>query len=223
MSTKFKRLTARQSYESGFALFQRGDYEEAVAEARKAGDAYRKLDATGHPFGFTLPNKVSGLANALALEGRCRQKLGDYQGALNCYENSLINVKFEKNRPFHLFWSDLVGDVIACYETELEKTDPETLQNLKQDPPIDISYVFPFSLPQDLIPAARLYELVPDRYPQFSDFYTASKRKDARIRVIDKRSDESTTKKLSVYVWGILIAIWAAYGITVIRALTQQP
>jgi hypothetical protein len=39
---------------------------------------------------------------------------------------------------------------------------------------------------------------------------------------MDKRSDESTMKKLSISVWASLVAIWIAYGLLVVRALLQK-
>ncbi len=222
MTTKLKRRMAQELYEKGSALFQAGKYEHAIVELRKAEDAFRKLDVEGRPFGFPLPNGVSGLANTLALEGRCFQALGDYQQAMKRYESSLVNGKFERKRPFQAFWSALLADVIACCEKTLEKTGPETLKNLKRDLDLDISFLFPFSLSQELIPVARLYELAPERYAQFGDFYAAAKKKDLLLRRMDKRSDESTMKKLSMSVWAGLVAIWIVYGVLVVRALMQK-
>jgi len=222
MTTKLKRRMAQQFYDDGLSLFQQGNYEQAVAELRKAEDIFRTLDARGHPFGYSLANGVSGLSNTLALEGRCYLKLGESRQAISYYESSLINAKFEKKRPFHLFQSALRSEVASCYEKELEKSDPEKLRVLKQNPEIDISFLFPFSLPQDLVPVARLYELVPERYPHIGDFYTTTKKQDSKLRRMDKMSDESAMKKLSFYVWGTLVSIWVAYGLFVLRALAQR-
>jgi len=222
MTTKLKRRMAQQLYDDGFSLFQQGNYEQAVAELRKAEDIFRTLDARGHPFSYSLANGVSGLSNTLALEGRCYLKLGDYRQAIPYYESSQINEKFEKKRPFQLFHSALRSEVASCYEKELEKIDPEKLRALKQDPAIDISFLFPFSLPQELIPVARLYELAPERYPHIGDFYAATKKKDIKLRHMDKISDESAMKKLSFYIWGTLVSIWVAYGLFVLRTLVQR-
>lgn len=222
MTAKLKRRMAQQLFDGGFVLFQQENYEQAVSELRKAEDLFRKLDARGHPFSYPLANGVSGLSNTLALEGRCCQKLGDYRQAITHYESSLINEKFEGKKPFHLFWSALQSEVISCYEKELEKTDPDKLKELKQDPVLDTSFLFPFSLPQELIPVARLYELAPERYPHIGDFYAAAKKQDLKLRRMDRNSDESTMKKLSFSVWGILVSIWVAYGLVVVRALLQK-
>jgi tetratricopeptide (TPR) repeat protein len=219
MTTKLKRRMAQEFYDKGFAGFQAGKYEQAIVELRKAEDAFRELDVVGQPFGFPLPNGVSGLANTLALEGRCFQALGDYQQAVTRFESCLVNGIFERKRPFQAFWSALRTGVIACYEKTLEQTGPETLKNPKRNPDVDISFLFPFSLSQESIPVARLYELAPERYPQFGDFYAAARKKDIMMRRMDKRSDESTMKKLSISVWGSLVAIWIAYGLLVAQVL----
>jgi tetratricopeptide (TPR) repeat protein len=222
MTTKSKRQMAQQLYDSGYSLYRQGKYEQAVAELQTAEDIFRALDAQGHPFNGTLANNVSGLANTLALEGRCYLQLGDYRKAIPFYESSLINEKFEKKRPFHLFQSALRTELASCYEKELERIYPEKLRVLKQDPPIDISFLFPFSLPHDLIPVARLYELTPERYPHIGDFYSTTKKLDSKLRRLDKISDESAMKKLSFYVWGTLVSIWVAYGLFVFRALVHR-
>lgn len=222
LTTKIKWQAAQQLYEKGVELFQGEQYKEAIAELRKAEDAFREIDAEGQPFGQTLPNGVSGHANSLLVKGRCYQKLGDYQTALTCFENSLINEKFENNGPFRVFLRDVRLDLAACYEKILEYAEPGTALNPATDPVIDVAFLFPFSLPPELIPLARLYETVPERYPQFAAFYSVAKKKDALMRKMDKRSDDSTMRRMSFYVWGGLIAIWVAYGIFVVRSLSHK-
>lgn len=222
MTTKLKRRMARQFYDGGFALFQQEKYDQALVELRKAEDIFRALDAQGHPFGYTFSNGVSGLSNTLVLEARCYQKTGGYQQAIRYYEGSLINEKFERKRHFHAFWSAVRPDVITCYEKTLENTGSAAPETLIQDPRIDLSYVFPFSLPPELVPVARLYELAPERYPHVGNFYAAAKKKDVKLRRMDKISDESTMRKLSFYVWGVLVSIWVAYGLVVVHALHQK-
>jgi tetratricopeptide (TPR) repeat protein len=221
MTTTLKRQAAQRFYDDGAASFRNEKYEQALVELKQAEDAFRELDAAGHPFGYSLANGVSGLANTYALKGRCQQKLGKIKQAVANYESCLINAKFENKRSFHRFWSELSGDLTSCYEMELGKI-PTSIEGLIQDPEIDIAFLFPYSLPQELISVARLYELVPQRYPQFSAFYASTKKKDLYIRRMDKRSDESTMNKLSVYVWGTLVSIWVTYGWMVLHALFQK-
>jgi hypothetical protein len=109
-------------------------------------------------------NGVSGLANALALSGRCHQQLGNFKAAIVCYETSLINEKFEKAKPFHAFLTALREDLISCYENERGLLGEQTLRGiLDQAPELDASFLFPYSLDKNAIPLARLYELAPDR------------------------------------------------------------
>jgi tetratricopeptide (TPR) repeat protein len=223
MSTTIKRRTAEKFYHAGHALFQQGRYVEALSELRRAEDAFRKLDAKGHPFSIPLANGVSGLATTLAVSGLCYQKLGDYRTALTCYETSLINSKFEKKLPFLEFSKNLSQNILFCYAKELENTDIETRDALlSHEPEIDISYRFPFSLSKGAIPLARLYELAPEQYRQFKDFYQHAQVKDAEIRRMYKRTDESTVKRMSFYVWGILLFIWVIYGLIVADTLLYK-
>jgi tetratricopeptide (TPR) repeat protein len=222
MTTDLKRQTAQQLYDGGYSFYQQSNYGQAIVELRKAEYLFRALDAQGHPFNYSLANKVSGLANTLALEGRCYLHMGEYRKAIPFYESSLINEKFERKRPFQRFQSDLRTELATCYEKELEKIDPEKLRMLKQAPPIDISFRFPFSLPQELIPVARLYELTPERYPHTGGFYGTARNLDNKLRQLDKVSDGSAMKKLSFYVWGTLVSIWIAYGLFAFRALVHR-
>ncbi len=100
MTLSLKRRAAESFYLNGYALFLEKRYMQAIAELQRAEDAFRKLDARGHPFTMPLSNGVSGLANSLALSGQCWQLLGNYEKAIPLYETSLINEKFEKKKPF---------------------------------------------------------------------------------------------------------------------------
>lgn len=222
MFTSTKRRMAENMYNSGRALFQEGLYNEALIELRRAEDAFRTWDALGHPFANFLSNGISGLANTLALCGLCYQKLGNFKAALTCYETSLINSKFERKKALLEFKQMFAENLIACYEKTLESADVDRISFLSRTPEIDVSFRFPYSLPQGIVPFARLYELAPERYSQYKDFYERAKEKDAEIRRLSKTSDESAMKRTSIYVWSILAAIWGIYGLIVIKALFQQ-
>ena len=212
MTLLLKRQAAENLYENGYALFLEKRYMQALAELQRAEDAFRKLTARGHPFTIPLSNGVTGLANTLALSGQCWQLLGNYEKAIQLYETSLINSKFEKKKPFQKFLATLQKNMLACYQKKLDCMDQETLrQLLTQEPDIDIYYRFPFSLREDTILIARLFELAPDQYGQFKDFYTRAQQKDAEIRRNDRSSDETATKRMSIYIWGILFVITAVY------------
>jgi tetratricopeptide (TPR) repeat protein len=222
MSTSTKRRMAESMYNSGHALFQEGLYNEALIELRRAEDAFRSWDALGHPFADRLSNGISGLANTLALSGLCYLKLGNFKAALTCYETSLINSKFERKKALLHFKQILAENLIICYEKTLEGAGAERVSFLSRTPEIDVSFRFPYSLPQDIVPFARLYELAPERYPQYKDFYERAKEKDTEIRRLSKTSDESAMKRTSIYVWSILAAIWFIYGFIVIKALVHH-
>ena len=223
MSTSTTRRMAEKAYDAGHALFQQGHYDEALIELRRAEDAFRKLDAKGHLLGVPLPNGVSGLANTSALSGLCHEKLGDHISALTCYETSFINAKFEKKQPFLDFSKKLSPNMRSCYEEEIKNTDIATRDAiLSQEAEIDISYRFPFSLTKAAIPFARLYELAPEQYGQFQDFYERARKKDSEIRRMSKSTDGSSVKKVSFYVWGVLSVIWIIYGLIVADALIYK-
>jgi tetratricopeptide (TPR) repeat protein len=214
---------AEKSYNAGHAFFQQGRCDEALIELRQAEDAFRKLDEKGHLFDIPLPNGVSGLANASALSGLCYEKLGDYRTALTCYETSFINAKFEKKQPFLDFSKKLFPNMRSCYEEEIKNIDIGTRDALlNQEAKIDISYRFPFSLTKAAIPLARLYELAPEQYGQFQDFYERARTKDSEIRRMFMRTNKSTVKRVSYYVWGILFAIWIFYGLIVANTLIYK-
>ena len=222
MTLFLKRSAAESLYVNGYALFLEKRYVQAIAELQRAEDVFRKLDARGHPFTIPLSNGVSGLANTLALSGQCWQLLGNYEKAITFYETSQINAKFEKKRPFQDFRKTLRENMLFCYQKKLELLDPKTLRQLvTQDPAIDGYYRFPFSLPEDTILIARLFELAPDQYPQFKDFYTSARHKDARMKRSDRSSDETATKRMSIVIWGILFIIMAVYIAVLINTAQQ--
>ncbi len=215
------KRTAERFYDSGCALFQQCRYKEALDELKRAEDAFRALDVRGHPFSpHRLSNGVSGLANTLVLSGLCCQKLAQYTLAAKFYETAFVNAKFEKRKAFHIFSRTIAENLITCYEKFQEGVDrAERDRLLTRDPAIDISFQFPHSLSPDSVPLARLFELAPEQYAHYRDFYQRSRWKDAETRRLSKTSDESTTKRMSFYVWAILLTIWAIYGLIVIDAL----
>jgi tetratricopeptide (TPR) repeat protein len=222
MKLFLKRHAAESLYENGYALFLEKRYMQALAELRRAEDAFRKLDVNGHPFTIPLSNGVSGLANTLALSGQCRQFLGNYEQAVQLYESSLIHAKFEKKKPFQEFIKMLQKHMLFCYQKKLELVDQETLRRIvTQEPDLDVYYRFPFSLRDDAILIARLYELAPDQHPQFKDFYAGAQRKDAGMRHGDRNSDERAMKRMSITIWGILFVITAVYTVVLINSALQ--
>jgi tetratricopeptide (TPR) repeat protein len=222
MTLFLKRRTAEKLFENGYALFLEKRYMQALAELQRAEDAFRKLDARGHPFTIPLSNGVSGLANTLALSGQCWQLLGNYEKAVQLYETSLINAKFEKKKPFQEFMKTLQMNMLISYEKKLELLDQKTLhQTVTQEPDIDMYYRFPFSLREDAILIARLYELAPDQHRQFRDFYTRAQLKDEGMRRSDRSSDEQATKRMSIYIWGILFVITVVYIVVLINTALQ--
>ncbi len=222
MATSTKRRMAEEWFNAGRALFQEGRYNEALIELHRAEDAFRKQDARGHPFAGRLSNGVSGLANTLVLSGFCHQRLGIYKTAVTCYETSLINSKFEKKRALRNFRKTFSENLIVCYEKVLENAGGVDRQGLlNREPEIDISFRFPYSLSPDVIPIARLYELAPERYPQYKDYFQRAKEKDTEYRRLSKTSDESTMRKMSIYVWGIIVVIWMIYGLIAVKTMLQ--
>ena len=220
MSTSSKKRTADRLFTAAFSLFQECRYEQTLIELRRAEDAFRKLDAQGHPFSHLLPNGVSGLANTLALSGRCYQRLGNTEKAIACYEASFINSKFERTKPFAAFVANLREDLIDCYADALENMDEQTrLGVMGQGIMIDITCRFPFSLTKDSVIPARLYELAPERYPHLRDFTVRAAEQDAALRRSDKKSDESRMQKAHVYVLLVFGSLWAAYCLLVVKTL----
>jgi len=223
MSASSKRSQVEQLYHSGHTLYQKCLYNEALIVLQQAEKAFRASDARGHPLIHSLSNGVSGLANTLVVSGFCHQKLENFKAALTCFETSLVNSRFEKKRAFRDFTKTFTGDLIACYEQVL-KTSVDGTRDLvpNHDPEIDISFQFPYSLPPDAIPFARLYELDPEHHAHYRDFHRRAKEKDSEIRRWSKSSDDSMMKRTSIYVWGILFIIGASYGIIVMDALLNN-
>jgi tetratricopeptide (TPR) repeat protein len=220
MSTSLIWQEAEQSFLRGQSLFAENRFEQGLIELQRAERTFRRLEARGDPIRRTLSNGVSGLATTLFLSGRCHQSLGDYKQAIICYETSLINAKFEREKPFHAFLSDMRRNLAVCYESELNKLDTSTLRKIADlNAEIDISCRFPFSLDERLIPLARLYELVPERFPQFRDFYRRSQNIDRELRRNTAEPDENRMKKITVSIWVVLGVLWAAYGLTVSKEL----
>ncbi len=219
-STESKRRTAERLFNAAFSLYQECRYEQSLIELRRAEDAFRKLDSRGHPFNHVLPNGVTGLANTLALSGRCHQRLGNIEKAIICYETSFINAKFERPRPFTAFIKDLREELLACYADNLRDMGESALVSLttQQDIRIDTSCCFPFSLTKEAFTLARVYELAPERYPHLRDFVVRAAEQDAAIRLSDKKNDESRIKRANIYIWLVLGSLWAAYCLLVARA-----
>lgn len=223
MARSAKIKTAQQHYDAGLALFQENRHVQALVELNKAEIAFRNIDVRGHPFSNPLPNGVSGLANTLALEGMCYQKVGDFRKAARCFETSLINSPFEKKRPWKKFLLIINEHLFASYDKLLEKTSTDTLQQiLTGKPRIDITYRFPFSLDGDEFTIARMYELSRERHDRFKEFYYRARAKDAELRRYAKKSDESSMRKMSFLIWGALFIIWAVYGIISLEALLKH-
>jgi tetratricopeptide (TPR) repeat protein len=223
MSTSLTWREAEQFFLRGQSLFRENRYEQGLIELRRAERAFRRLDARGHLFRRTLSNGVSGLSNTLVLSGRCHQNLGNYEQAIACYETSLINATFERKKPFRAFLTNMRQELAVCYETELNKISGPALQDITgRDAEIDISFRFPFSLDKHLIPLARIYELAPDRFPQFRDLYVRSQNRDRELRRNTTGTVEAHLKKITVFVWVVLGALWAAYSLIVSKALFQH-
>ncbi len=223
MAISVHRRMATQHHDSGKALLEQGRYHEALIELGLAENAFRAIDARGHPFSQPLSNGISGLANSLLLSGKCLQKLGDYPNAITRYETSLINAKFELKRALPAFLKVLHADLAFCYEQVLASVSPEARDRLlAAEPRIDVSFRFPFSLPPDQVPFARLSELATKRHPELESFYRSVREKDIEVRRISKTADESTMKKMSIAIWSILFMIWAVYIVIFFEALLRS-
>jgi tetratricopeptide (TPR) repeat protein len=221
MANSLKWRSAEQFFNDGNALFQEKRYDEAVTELLKAEKAFRSLDARGHPWGHPLNNGVSGLANALVLLGRCYQELGHFEQAITCYETSCINKKFELRSSFRAFQQDMQRHLAFCYEHQLAGADNKALQTvLGQDIDIDASFLFPFSLKNNALTTARLFELDPERYSRFSEFYLRAKSQDANLRrKAGKDLEETRMKRATFSIWTIFGLLWIIYSMIMIKAL----
>ena len=164
MSEPGTREQALSVFRRGEALALIGRHDEAVTELRTACDLYRQLDVRGHPFNIVLENGVTGLANAHFLLGTTLQAAGKYAEAITSLETSLVNERFERQVSFRAFRAGVNRALAACYEQRVGEADSAALAaGLAEDPVVDLSYRFPFSLQPLLIPVARLYELDPER------------------------------------------------------------
>jgi len=216
-------LKAHEAFEKGSALAEQGNYEQAIIQLQNAEVLFRQIDVKGHPFTIPLANGVSGLANTLGLIGLSYQKLGNYQKAVQYFESSFINSKFEKGHHFTKFSEGINENLLACYDTMLSLNLLDRTEDLlKSAPEINTAFQFPFSLNKDAVILARLYELSPERYRIYQNFYRLAKEKDSEIRRLEKKSDEASMRTLSILIWSILMVIWAVYGTVVIDALLSQ-
>jgi tetratricopeptide (TPR) repeat protein len=223
MTDTVSRDTALHLYRNGEALFRQQRYDEAASELRKAGDLYRHHDALGHPFNLIHENGVSGLANTLFLLGICLRASGNIPESIKALEASLVNERFERQARFRSFRSDVERELAACYEQQVRATDSRTAASLQQDElALDLDYRFPFSLDLALVPFARLYELDPANHAGYRDFYERARKKDATLRRAESRTDDSTMRMISVGIWSVLVLVWIAYGLAVVRALLQH-
>lgn len=216
MGTPSDTRTAEQFYEAGQFLANEERYEEALAALDRAEEAFRRLEAGIWPCRIYFQSGVSGLAETLKLKGICFQNLGDYRRAAESYETSLINFRFEKKKPFTEFCKTLSPLLIACYERLLDGHSPKSHE---QDIDIDISYKFPFSMPPNLIPLARLYELEPARFRSFEGTYMHAHKKDLALRRSRRTPAERALRAVSIAAWGMLIAIWVLYGYALAKTL----
>lgn len=221
MQSKQQRTNAEQAFRRAAVLAEEGRYAEAVSDLRKAGDIFRRLDATGHPFNVTLENGVSGFANVLLLLGKCHLQKGNLPAAIEAFETSMINARFERVLPYRSFRKTVEEYLADCYERLLAQTSNDALPPPDQQPPIDLSYRFPFSLPVERIPFARLYELAPQRFPHYRVFYEQSRSKDFALRRAGRKADDATMRTISIGVWSVLVAIWLVYVIVVVRSLVH--
>lgn len=223
MRIRAKRQVAEQVFLRGAALVQEKRYPEAIVELRRAEDLFRKLDVRGHAFSYTLENGISGLGNTLFQLGICHQMTGNFRNAIIAFETCTINERYERALPRRAFLRAVRDRLAASYEQVLERSGYDaTSVPLPPSFPVDLSFSFPYSLDTAFIPAARLYELDPERYARFKPFYKAAQKEDASLRRTRVKTDDSTMRSISLSVWSILVAIWTIYGVVVVRALMHN-
>ncbi len=214
---------AKQLLKSGEAAAKAQHYEQAIADLAKAENVFRKLDTSGHPLNSVYENGVSTLANTLYLLGFCHQQIGDTSKAVRFFESSLINARFERTIPFRAFRKTIHQRLVECYVLICGTFDEQPAPRiLSDDPVLDTAYRFPFSLPSDDIPAARLYELAPRRFSHLRKWYESVRKKDVAVRRADRRTDDLTMRTISIGIWSVIASIWIIYGIVVIRTLTHS-
>jgi hypothetical protein len=220
MSTSTLRRSAEQSFEAGSALAHEGRYEQALIELRRAEEGFRRLDAPGRPFGCFLENGVSGLANTLALSGRCNLSLGRWDKAAVCFETSFINERFERPSSFPAFVREVEPELVEAYARLLDHADPNSLQTLiTGDPIIDTAFRFPYSLDPEALAQARLYELAPGRYHRFRDFHARVRGLDLELRKSERKPDEAGLRKAGLIVALALGALLGLYALVGLKAL----
>lgn len=78
---------------------------------------------------------------------------------------------------------------------------------------IDINFRFPFSLDPDFIPAARLYELDPERFRSFKDIYTLAKEKYTILKRMSTSPEEKAIKRFGLAAWAAIVLIYIIYYI----------
>jgi tetratricopeptide (TPR) repeat protein len=204
-------------------LFQQGRFDQALIELELAEALYRQADIPGSPRIIALENGISGLANTLALSGRCHQQQGDLNAAVRCYELSFLNANFEKTIPFRRFAAEVNADLVICYTGAREVMPQERIGLfLNGDPLISTGARFPFSLEPDAAVLARLFELAPKQHADYRHAYLRAKRRDSEARTREKRSDTAMMERFSVSIWAILIVIWALYGLFVVNTLLNE-
>lgn len=223
MTEPVTREQAESVFRRAEALSLIGRHDEAIAELRSACDLYRQLDVRGHPFNIVLENGITGLANAHYLLGTTLHAAGKLTEAISSLETSLVNERFERQVSFRSFRNNVHGALASCYEQRVRETDSRLLaERLSEDPAIDLSYRFPFSLDPPLITVARLYELDPAGHDRYRAFYERARAKDVALRRAESRTDDSSMRMISIGVWSVLVLVWIAYGLTVVRALLHQ-
>ncbi len=224
MLTTHTLQDAMEAYRKGTSLVQQEQYREAIPFLHQSAEALRGFAAEGHPAEHTLENGVTAMANALYHLGVCYERTGNIPRAITCFETAWINERFERSVPFRAFLQDLAPVLASCYERQLKATGQEDVAAILSDPePVpDSTYRFPFSLAPEIIPYARLYELAPQRYQQFEQFYRRAKAKDARLRSTGSKTDEATMHRISIVVWSVIAAIWLVYGVVVLRTVTHS-
>lgn len=222
-SSSQETKAARTLFDEGMTLFQEQRYPQALTVLQQAADKYRAVDARGHPFNDTLPNGISGLANTLALMGRCLRNRGDEDGALTFFEMSLVNERFERKKSFKKFLRGIQEDLRACYEHKLERYSEKAIDDLLRQPvQIDTRYRFPFSLDGKLVALARLYEIAPIPYERFRAFYDTSRKTDNEVRRNIRDTDETAIRTLGYSLWAVLFVIWSVYVVILIRVAALQ-
>jgi tetratricopeptide (TPR) repeat protein len=214
---------AQNLFEQASSLFQQGRLEQALVDLEQAEALFRQADLPGSPRILALENGISGLANTLALAGRCHQQRGDLNAAVRCYELSFLNANFEKALPLRRFSSDVNAALIDCYTRIRDAMPRERIEHfLNGDPDISTGARFPYSLEQDASVLARLFELDPAQHAGYRMAYLRARQRDNEARTREKRSDAAMMRRFSVSIWATLMVIWALYGLFVVNTLLKE-